>query len=89
MKLSKLYTDSTPGPILFQGLLGIVTGLVLAALYSLFAHENGLRRFAFAIVALPITLTALKLLFYLGTPPAKSPGPNDQHTPENDSGGAL
>ena len=66
MKLSKLYTDSRPGPILFQGLVGIVTGLVLAALYSLFAHENGLRRFAFAIVALPVTLAALKLLFYLG-----------------------
>ena len=71
MKLLKVYNANTPTAFLLQGFGGIVAGLVLAVLYSLFTHENGVRRFGFLIVAVPVALTVFKLLLYFGMPKEK------------------
>ena len=46
--------------------MGLVAGLLLAAIYSVVEHENGLRRYALAIFGVPVVLTISKLLLSLG-----------------------
>lgn len=71
MNLRQAYRDQGPRGILVQALAGVLAGILVGGLYTLLTGENGIRKFLFPILAVPLSLTILKLLLLLGEPKVK------------------
>ena len=67
--------------MLLQGLLAMIVGLLIAAGYTHFTGENVIRRWGFGIFGVPVMITFLKLLGWLGDPDRKKS--KDDHEGKN------